>query len=174
MARGGTDVVPIPGDHWLCTEWSSVRKHLPTLHGTKKEAIVRLYSRVAFLKSRGWRVTMQKLSADTLPGERRMLVRIEPPAEYQHCGDSVIEYRSCGAPVSCTPCASVAAVAATIDQARDGYADDPDRARCSRPVFERGICAACGKPLRLHMHRLAREAAEAMQHVSTSRHSGGS
>lgn len=177
MAQRAAAYVPIMGDHWLCTEWSSVRKRLPMHDGTEAEAKRRLYDRVRFLTGRGWRVVTQKLSDDMAPGKRRMLVRVEPPTEYAHCGESVIEYRSCGGPTWCKPCRIVQ----TEQEAeRRIYGPpeldaDADRARC-QPDFEAGVCRACGRGLRDHLPRYTREAVAAFHHegdVSTSRQSEG-
>lgn len=195
VSRTEAGYVPVLGDHWLCTEYSTVRKHLPTFHGTETEATRRLYTRVHFLTGRGWRVRKQTRNADTMPGKRRMLVRIEPPAEYAHCGASVVEYRSCGGPAWCKLCAAVerseawdhpvqhapetAAVRHTAGQYGGTWGDvdldDTERAQCRDPRFEMGVCASCGQSLRMHLPKLAREAGSRVRtvhHVSTSRQLG--
>lgn len=189
MSQTPIAYVPTLGDHWLCTEWSTVRSRLRTKHGTKAEAKRMLYARVAFLTGRGWRVTTQKLTDDAVPGERRMLVRVVPPSEYAHCGESVIEYRSCGGRSWCDPCTTEFArqngIEAPVPNSPTGdfqrvvsslvsmieTGDDPERAPCNNPQLSNGVCLSCDMPLRLHMHRFARMAADDMRasNVSTSR-----
>ena len=152
MSRS-TAYVPTLGDHWLRTEWSDKRSRLRPVHGTKQEAIKSLHDRIKFLTGRGWRVTTQKMLDDITPGERRMLVRIVPPAEYVHCGESVVEYRSCGGPTWCKLCETEQArerSVCTSGETASAEDDDPERARCIAN-FERGICKACGRPLRAHL-----------------------
>jgi hypothetical protein len=173
MSRS-TTYVPTLGDHWLRTEWSSVRRRLPTIHGTKREAIKSLHDRVKFLVGRGWRVTSQKM-LDDRPGERRMLVRITPPAEYAHCGDSTIEYRSCGGSSWCKLCTEAEAYQERIETIREQYGAGVERAQqqieaiksarsdivCNRPEYERGICRTCGRPLYDHLPAYTRMAVDA-------------
>lgn len=158
MPRGAISAyVPTLGDHWLCTEWSDKRSRLPSHHGTEAEAKRRLYERVRFLTGRGWRVTEQRMSDDATPGKRRMLVRVIPPAEYQHCGESVIGYRSCGGPSWCDLCERVRL---SQEEATRIYApadDDPERVTCSQPDFEHGMCRSCGAALIRHFPRFTRE-----------------
>jgi hypothetical protein len=158
MARS-TAYVPIVGDHWLRTEWSSIRHKLPSVHGTQQDAIKSLHDRVRFLTGRGWRVTSQKMLDDTT-GERRMLVRVVPPSEYAHCGESVIEYRSCGGVSFCKLCESEHARINGIHADVSELPDDPEQARCA-PDFDHGVCRQCGLGLRAHMPREAREAVAA-------------
>lgn len=157
MSRS-TAYVPTIGDHWLRLEWSTVRSRLPTVHGTQREAIKSLHDRVRFLTGRGWRVTSQKMLDGLILGERRMMVRIVPPAEYAHCGESVIEYRSCGGTSFCAACEmQYARVHGIEGNAASAPIPDPDQKRCM-PDFERGICRQCGLGIRAHMPREAREA----------------
>lgn len=104
MPARSTAYVPTLGDHWLQTEWSTIRHSRPAIHGTEQEATRSLYARVKFLTGRGWRVQTQKMLDDMMPGKRRMMVRVVPPAEYQHCGESLIEYKSCGGISFCPEC----------------------------------------------------------------------